>query len=174
MTAYCVVAHLIVSTIDNLCVRGLFSFPVWFLNLTNKAVKARKKKMFNEFIIITFLGLTSATVVYEIPRNMYMQMNSTPTPAVPPSFTLCFSFRPTQILQLEGSATLLVLQEISIGVKFTLNSFLPSFIPSLSISSWSAEGLDAKIGKDQWNSLCLTVDSSNASIGRSCMSHCLL
>ena len=130
--------------------------------------------MFKELILITCIGLTSATVVYEIPRNMYMQMNSTTTPAVQPLFTLCSSFRPTQIFQLEGLATLLVLQDISIKVKFTLNGSLPSFIPSLFISSWSVECPNANIGKDQWNSLCLTVDSSNALIGRSCMSHCLL
>ena len=127
--------------------------------------------MCKELIIITFLGLTSATVVYEIPRNMYMQMNSTTTPVLPPLFTLCFSFRPTQIFHLERSAPLLRLQEIVIGVEFTQNDSLPSFIPSLSISSWSAEDLDANIGKDQWNSLCLTVDSSNASIGRFLITH---
>ena len=124
--------------------------------------------------VILLLGLLvggEAGHVFDIQRDVYVQLNNTNTPDLPQQFTVCLSVLPTQIVELEESANVLYMFPLVIGIKFTIQDSRPMFVPYLSLHE-SPEKIEIpameNIEKEKWNSVCLTVDTANGLLGKLC------
>ena len=116
----------------------------------------------------------AADHVFEIQHNVYVQLNNSNTPELPQKFTLCLSFLPTQLVEIEEEAFMLYMDPLEIGMKFTIQDSKPMIAPSMTLID-SPYKIDIpiieNIKKDKWNSICLTVDTDNGLLGKLCLMH---
>ena len=98
-----------------------------------------------------------------------MKINNSDNRLLNETFTICVSFRPTQLKDFAGEEHgFLYMPPIRIGVGFALLNSTPSFVPEIAVNEMSSK-LDlpeaATIRKDKWNSLCLAGHINRGSLG---------
>ena len=98
-----------------------------------------------------------------------MKINNSDNRLLNETFTICVSFRPTQLKDFAGEEHgFLYMPPIRIGVGFALLNSMPSFVPEIAVNEMSSKlhlPEVATIRKDKWNSLCLAGDINRGSLG---------
>lgn len=123
-------------------------------------------------LLLAMPGLVLSAAVYDIPQGRHIRLNISAPPRVPSNFTLCFSMLPTQVERPADPVGVVYFGPITIGLIYSVQDSKPFFLPGIEVISINQPtGLidipyvGRGLGKEKWNSLCLSVDTAAHTLG---------